>query len=143
MSHLSLVTLGVDDLSRATAFYVALGWRRSSASVEGKVAFLRGGASVLALYGRADQAREAGLNAPAPPGVGSITLATNLPNPAAVDALLSAAARHGGTIVVPAADTDWGGYAGCFADPDGHRWEVAHNPHFPLGDDGRLRLPDE
>ena len=95
MAHVSLITLGVDDLASATRFYEALGWQRSSASVDGEVAFLRGGAVVLGLFGREDLAAEAGV----PPGSGegtSVALAMNVPSEAAVDETLATAVRAGG-----------------------------------------------
>jgi uncharacterized protein len=140
--HVSLITLGVDDLERATRFYEAWGWRRSSASVEGTVTFLRGGAVVLALFGRDALAVEAGVPA-AVAGPGSVALAMNLGDEAAVDAALEAAVAAGGTVTRPAERADWGGYSGYVTDLDGHLWEVAHNPGFPLLDDGRVQLPDE
>jgi uncharacterized protein len=140
--HVSLITLGVDDLDRATRFYEAWGWRRSSASVEGTVAFLRGGAVVLALFGRDDLASDAGVT-PAPAGHGPVALATNLADEQAVDASLATPVAGGGTLPKPAVRAAWGGYSGYVADPDGHLWEVAHNPGFPLLEDGRVRLPDD
>lgn len=141
-AHVSLITLGVDDLEAATAFYEALGWRRSSASVAGTVAFLRGGALVLGLFGREDLASEAGV--PAATGNGrSVALATNLPSEEAVDRMLATAQQAGGTVTAPARRADWGGYSGYVTDLDGHLWEVAYNPGFPLQADGSIRLPDE
>lgn len=142
MPHVSLVTLGVDDLDRATRFYEAWGWRRSSASVADTVTFLRGGAVVLGLFGRDDLAADAGV-APGAPGPGSVALAMNLGDEAAVDEALATAVAAGGRITRPAERAPWGGYSGYLTDPDGHLWEVAHNPGFPLLDDGRVRLPDE
>lgn len=141
MPNISLVTLGVGDLQRSTVFYEGLGWERSSASVEGEVAFLRGGAIVLALWGRENLAKDANLEVE-PSGFGNIALAMNLDSEAAVDAVLAAAEEAGGTIPKVAHRTDWGGYSGCFTDPDGHLWEVAHNPHWPLLPDGRVVLPE-
>lgn len=158
MPHVSLITLGVDDLAATAAFYEALGWHRSSASVDGVVTFLQGGNVALALFERDALAADAGLAARAADdgpsqGAGSsggsgashvgVALATNLPDEAAVDALLSAAESAGGRITKPAERAEWGGYSGYFTDPDGHLWEVAHNPGFGLLADGRVRLPDE
>jgi uncharacterized protein len=139
VAHVSLITLGVSDLDRSTAFYEALGWQRSSASVAGEVTFLRGGTVALALWGRDALAADAGVPVTGAPG--PIALAVNLPDPASVDALLGAAAGAGGRVTKPAERTDWGGYSGYLADPDGHLWEVAHNPHWPLDGDGRIDLP--
>jgi uncharacterized protein len=142
VAHVSLITLGVDDLAGATRFYEAMGWRRSSASVDGTVAFLRGGAVVLGLFGREDLAADAGVS----PSSGSgptVAFAMNVATADAVDETLAAAARAGGRISKAAQRTDWGGYSGYFEDVDGHLWEVAFNPGFGLTPDGRVLLPDE
>jgi uncharacterized protein len=142
VAHVSLITLGVTDLARASRFYEALGWRRSDASVAGTIAFLRGGAVVLALFGREALAEEAGVDLHAA-GLGPVALAMNVGAEATVDATLVAAEAAGGRITSAAERAEWGGYSGYFADPDGHLWEVAHNPTFRLLDDGRVVLPDE
>ncbi|MFA9432243.1 VOC family protein [Egicoccus sp. AB-alg2] len=144
MSHVSLVTLGVRDLPRAEAFYLAMGWHRSSASVEGTVTFLRGGALVLALFVRDDFAADAALADDAlaePPG--PIALACNLETEEAVDDAFRRAEAAGARIVKAPTRADWGGYSGYLADPEGHLWEFAHNPGFGLRDDGAVVLPDE
>ena len=140
--RISLVTLGVAEVARSAAFYEALGWRRSAAS-QAEVAFFSGPGSRLALYGRAALAADAGVAADeAPPGSFSgVALAVNLPDRDAVDGFLAAAEAAGARITKPAAEASWGGYSGYFSDPDGHAWEVAWNPHFPLGDDGLPVLP--
>lgn len=143
MTHISLVTLGVDDLHAATRFYEALGWRVSSASVEGTVTFLQGSNTALSLFSRHDLAEEAHLAPARPAGFRGVALATNVGTEAEVDALLETARDAGGRIRNPAERTTWGGYAGYFTDPEGHLWEVAHNPHFDLLDDGRIALPFE
>jgi uncharacterized protein len=142
VAHVSLITLGVDDLDRSRRFYEALGWRRSDASVEGVIHFMRGGALVLGLFGRSDLAEEAGVSDLAPQPAG-IALATNLASEQAVDDVLAAVPDAGGAVTTPAVRADWGGYSGYFIDPDGHLWEVAYNPGFPLNADGSIRLPDE
>lgn len=142
MAHVSLITLGVEDLVVATRFYEAMGWRRSAASVDGTVTFLRGGATVLGLFGRADLAADAGIR-PGPAGGASVALAMNVGDEATVDETLAAAVRAGGAITKRAERADWGGYSGYFTDGDGHLWEVAYNPGFELLPDGRLVLPDE
>lgn len=142
MAHVSLITLAVDDLTAATRFYETMGWRRSSASVDDTVAFLRGGAVVLGLFGREDLATDAGVP-PSSGGGPAVALAMNVPTEQVVDETLAAAARAGGRVSKPAQRTDWGGYSGYFADLDGHLWEVAHNPGFRLMADGRVLLPDE
>ncbi len=140
MAHVSLITLAVRDLDTSRVFYEALGWVASPASVDGTIVFLQGGTVVLALFGRDDFAGE--VNQALSEGPAPIALATNVATPAEVDALLATAAQAGGRIVRAAAHADWGGYSGYVADPDGHLWEIAHNPGFPLGDDGRITLPD-
>lgn len=137
-ARLSLVTLGVDDLGRATDFYVALGWPLSPASVAGAVSFFDTAGGRLALYGREALARDAGV---APAATSAVALAINLESRADVDEAFEEVGRVGGTIVKPPEATDWGGYSGYFSDPDGHLWEVAHNPGWPIGADGRPQLP--
>ncbi|MGF1592269.1 MAG: VOC family protein [Kiloniellaceae bacterium] len=141
--RLSLVTLGVRDLARARRFYEeGLGWTLGG-GVEGEVAFYQLGGIVLALWGRDALAGDARLTlAPVTPGesFGGLALAYNARDAAAVDAILAEAAAAGGTVLKPAAKTDWGGYAGYFADPDGHPWEVAHNPFWTLKEDGSISL---
>ncbi len=138
-SVVSLVTLGVHDLPRARAFYAVLGWRESSPALE-EVAFLHGVGTALALWSREALAQDSGVTRD-PGGWGGITLAHNVGSAAEVDAVLAEAQGAGATVVRAADATDWGGYSGVFADPDGHRWEVAHNPFWPLDDDGRSVLP--
>ena len=140
--RISIVTLGVADVARSAAFYEALGWRRSAASQD-EVAFFSGPGSRLAIYGRAALAEDAGVaDDDGPPGAFSgVALAVNLADRHAVDGFLAAAEAVGARVTKPAADASWGGYSGYFADPDGHAWEVAWNPHFPLGGDGLPTLP--
>ena len=138
--RLSIVTLGVADVGRSRRFYEDLGWQASGASNEAIVFFQFGGI-VLALYGRAALAEDARLPADGS-GFGGVTLAQNLPSREAVDALLAEVASVGGRILKPAEDVFWGGYSGYFADPDGHPWEVAWNPFFPILPDGSIELPD-
>jgi predicted lactoylglutathione lyase len=142
MPTVSLVTLGVADLERSTAFYAALGWQRSPVSVEGTVAFMQGSTIVLSLYGRDDLAADAGVAMPVTGHAAPISLAVNVSSEADVDAALATAASAGGRVVRSAYPTEWGGYIGYVADPDGHLWEFAHNPGFGLLDDGRVVLPD-
>lgn len=140
---ISLVTLGVADVPAATVFYERLGFERSSASVEGEVSFFRTPAgSLFAVWGMDELRRDVAAAAGPDPGAfrGS-ALAMNVESPAAVDAFLANAVAAGGRIARPAQATDWGGYNGYFADPDGHLWEVAHNPGWPLGPDGMPQLP--
>jgi len=141
--RLSLVTLGVRDLAQARKFYEqGLGWTRSG-GVEGEVAFYQLGGMILGLWGRDELAGDARLKlAPVTPGesFGGLALAYNTRNEAAVDAVLREAAAAGGTILKPGEKTVWGGYAGYFADPDGHPWEVAHNPFWTLREDGSVSM---
>ncbi len=139
-SVVTLITLGVGDLPRARAFYAALGWRESSSSPE-EIAFLHGVGPALGLWSRAALAEDSGV-AQDVGGWGGITLAHNVGSPDEVDAVLAEAQDAGGTVVRAAVATDWGGYSGVFADPDGHRWEVTHNPFWPLDKDGRSILPE-
>ena len=139
-SVVTLITLGVNDLPRARAFYTTLGWREASGSSE-EIAFLHGIGPALGLWSRAALAENSGV-AHDSGGWGGITLAHNVGSPDEVDAVLAEAQDAGGTVVRAAGATDWGGYSGVFADPDGHRWEVAHNPFWPLGKDGRSIIPE-
>jgi uncharacterized protein len=135
--RISLVTLGVRDPVRSRAFYEALGWR--GRSPDGDVVFFQAGGMVLALWGREKLAADSGVKDGG--GWGGVTLAYNVRAPAVVDAILDRAEAAGASIARPGAPTDWGGYSGVFIDPDGHPWEVAHNPSWTLGDDGSVHLP--
>jgi hypothetical protein len=136
--RLSLVTLGVVDVARARTFYEALGFRAGKASQD-SVTFFDAGGVVLALYGRASLAEDATVE-DSEPGFSGIALAHNARSEAEVDRALDEAVGAGGRLIKPAAKTFWGGYSGYFADPDGHLWEVAYNPYFKLGSDGRVEL---
>lgn len=138
--RVSLITLGVADVGRSRTFYERLGW---STAVEpaADVAFFQAGGIVVALWGRAALAADS-VVADDGGGWGGITLAHNLPRREDVDAVLAEAAAAGATIARPGAETFWGGYSGVFVDPDGHRWEVAHNPYWTLRDDGSVVLPE-
>jgi predicted lactoylglutathione lyase len=128
----------VADVPRATAFYRALGWEPSSSSVEGDVTFFGTQGGLLALWGRDALAADSGVAASAP---GAVSLAINVESNEAVDAALARAVESGGRITRAAEATEWGGYNGYFADLDGHVWEVAFNPFWPIGPDGRPQLP--
>jgi uncharacterized protein len=134
--RLSLVTLGVADLARARAFYEALGWRATGPVDE--VVFFQLGGVVLGLWGRDELARDSVADDAG--GWGGVTLAHNVGSPGAVDTLLHEVEAAGGTVRRTGASTEWGGYSGLFADPDGHCWEVAHNPFWTLTEDGRTLL---
>jgi uncharacterized protein len=135
--RVSLVTLGVSDLDRAKRFYEALGWKTGAAPSDDVVFFQTGG-SILALWDRATLAEDSVMTDTG--GWGGITLAHNVRSPEEVDAVLAEAEQAGATIGRAGAKTFWGGYSGVFLDPDGHAWEVAHNPHWTIGDDGSVRL---
>jgi catechol 2,3-dioxygenase-like lactoylglutathione lyase family enzyme len=137
--RISLITLGVADVARSREFYEALGWRGQE--VETTVFFQVGGLAFV-LWGRGELAADAGIPDSGTDGFSGVALAHNVRAPADVDAILSTAATAGAVITSPASSTSYGGYAGYFADPDGHLWEVAHNPGFTLADDGSLLLPD-
>jgi catechol 2,3-dioxygenase-like lactoylglutathione lyase family enzyme len=135
--RLSLVTLGVADLARARAFYQALGWRTGAAPAD-DVVFFQSGGMILALWGRDQLAEDSEVEDPG--GWGGVTLAHNVRSPEEVDAVIAEADRAGARIARPGGKTFWGGYSGVFVDPDGHPWEVAHNPHWTLDEDGSVRL---
>lgn len=137
--RVSLITLGVADLVRARAFYEQLGFKASSVG-GGAVVFLQAGPMALCLFGRADLAADAGVS-DGRAGFGGIAIAHNVRSKQDVDDVLAEAERAGAKITKPAHDADWGGRSGYFADPDGHLWEIAWNPHFPLSEDGALTLP--
>ena len=135
---ITLVTLGVADLARSRAFYAALGWEAHTAQ-EG-VVFIQLAGQVLALFGLDDLAKDQGVPA-ASLGKGALTLARNLATEAEVDAAFALALSAGATAIKPPEKVFWGGYSGYFADPDGHVWELAMNPFWPLAPDGTLTLP--
>ena len=140
--RVSLVTLGVADVAASTAFYERLGWRPSSASVAGEVTFIETPGPILGLWSSEELATDAGR-----PGVAASTafrgvaLAINVGSPGEVEDAIASWVSAGGTIARPAAPTDWGGYSGYVADPDGHLWEIAHNPFWPLDERGMPTLP--
>ena len=138
-ARVTLITLGVDDLDRATSFYRALGW--APAQVSDGVVFFQMIGTVLALFGRADLAADQGRPAAAL-GTGAMTLAQNFATEAEVDAAFDLALKAGATALKPPQKVFWGGYSGYFADPDGHVWELAMNPFWPLNKDGSLTLPE-
>ena len=138
-ARISIVTLGVDDLARSKAFYEALGWELAS-SVGDEICWFRTSDSYLGLFGREDLAKDAGLRSEPTAEFGGITLAICLESEAAVDAAFTEAIAAGARILKPAVRADWGGYSGYVADPDGHPWEIAYNPSFPIGEDGRITI---
>ena len=139
--HISLITLGVEDIARATSFYERLGFKRSKASSEGAISFFQAGPVALALFGRDALKHDAAAHA-LWTGNGGIALAQNIGSEAEVDAMMALAEEAGAHILKAPAKTFWGGYDGYFADPDGHIWEVAFNPAWELDEDGRVKLPE-
>jgi len=135
--RVSLVTLGVSDLSRAREFYEGLGWTTGAAPAD-DVVFFQAGGMIVALWSRAQLAEDTVVTDNG--GWGGVTLAYNTRSPAEVDSVLEEARAAGGTVLRAGAETFWGGYSGVFADPDGHPWEVAHNPHWTIGEDGSVTL---
>jgi predicted lactoylglutathione lyase len=135
--RLSLVTLGVTNLERSRRFYEALGWTTGAAPAD-DVVFFQSGGMIVALWSREELARDSGVVDQG--GWGGITLAHNVRSPEEVDAVLIEARRAGATIARDGAATFWGGYSGVFIDPDGHPWEVAHNPRWTIADDGAVSL---
>ena len=136
--RVSLLTLGVMDMERSAAFYDALGWRRVETQ-DGVVAYDLIG-QTLGLYPLARWAEDIGVNVEGL-GVGRATLGYNCRDKSEVARVIKAAEAAGARVLKPAADVFWGGYSGYYADPDGHVWEVAHNPFWPLNADGSLTLP--
>jgi uncharacterized glyoxalase superfamily protein PhnB len=137
--RVSVITLGVEDLGRARAFYEALGWR-SQSPPEIEVVFFQAGGLVVSLWDRTSLARDSGVEPGS--GFGGVTLAYNVGSPADVDSVIEQARVAGARIAREPGETFWGGYSGVFVDPDGHPWEVAHNPRWTLAPDGTVSLPD-
>ena len=136
--RVSLITLGVRDLARARAFYEALGWKTTGANEGDDVFFFQAGGMIVALWDRAKLAEDSVVTDGG--GWGGVTLAYNVGSPEDVDAVLSEAQSAGATIARAGAETFWGGYSGVFIDPEGHPWEVAHNPGWRLNGDGSISL---
>jgi uncharacterized protein len=136
--RVSLITLGVADLARSRRFYEAMGWI-TSAEPDDDVMFFQTGGSIFALWDRTRLAEDSGVEDGG--GWGGVTLAHNVESPQEVDQVIEQARAAGATIPRAGAATFWGGYSGVFVDPDGHPWEVAHNPFWTLGDDGSVSLP--
>ena len=135
--RVSLITLGVADLARARAFYEALGWT-TRAGADDDVVFFQTGGMIVALWGRTELADDSGVEDTG--GWGGVTLAHNVRSPAEVDAVIDEARTAGATVPRAGTETFWGGYSGVFVDPDGHPWEVAHNPHWTVAEDGSTLL---
>ena len=131
------MTLGVTDLPRARSFYEALGWR-TGAAPDDDVVFFQAGGMVVALWDRAELAADSGVTDGG--GSGGVTFAYNTRSPAEVDAVIEEARAAGATIAREPGETSWGGYSAIFVDPDGHPWEVAHNPRWTINPDGSVSL---
>lgn len=135
--RVSLITLGVSDLARAREFYEALGWRPHPIEAT-DVVFFQAGGIVVGLWGRAQLAADVGI---ADDGCSSgVVLAHNVGSPGEVDAVIAEAQAAGATVGKQPEATFWGGYSGVFIDPDGHAWEIAHNPFWTINDDGSITL---
>jgi catechol 2,3-dioxygenase-like lactoylglutathione lyase family enzyme len=138
--RVSLVTLGVRDLRRAREFYEALGWT-TRAGPDDEVVFFQAGGMVVALWGRGRLAEDSGV---VDGGAwGGVTLAHNVRSPDEVDRVIAEAEAAGAQIPRHGAETFWGGYSAVFVDPDGHPWEVAHNPRWTIAEDGSTILPED
>ena len=137
--RISIVTLGVGDLARAVAFYEAMGLERHKRFTDG-VAFFQMGGIILALWPRDELARDAGITSKRA-GFSGVALAHNTRSEDEVVAVLEQAGKAGGLVLKPAARAFWGGVQGYFEDTEGNLWEVAHNPDFPIDDEGRISLP--
>lgn len=137
--RITLITLGVDNIERAKAFYSALGWTPTPSESE-SIVFYQLNGLVLGLFGRKalaqDQERPA-----SELGTGAMTLALNMPDRKGVDAAYQRAIDAGAAPIKAPQEVFWGGYSGYYGDPDDHVWEVAHNPFWPLNEDGSLILP--
>ncbi len=134
--RINIVTLGVRDFARAVRFYRD-GLRWSAAVEMGDFVLFDTGGVAVALYPRDLLANDAGVT-PGAEGFGGVTLAQNVASREEVDRVISDACAAGATLLRTASEKEWGGYSGYFADPDGHPWEVAYNPHFRLDARGRL-----
>jgi uncharacterized protein len=136
--RVSLITLGVSDLGQARSFYEALGWT-TAAGPDDDVVFFQVRGMVMALWDRGKLAEDSAVSDQG--GWGGVALAHNVRSPEEVDAVLAEAHAAGGTVARPGGPTFWGGYSGVFVDPEGHPWEVAHNPDWTIHDDGSITLP--
>ncbi|HSB59345.1 MAG TPA: VOC family protein [Methyloceanibacter sp.] len=140
-ASISLITLTVADIDKATRFYEALGFETSKRASQDDVTFMQAGSVVLALWGRQAQLEDANAEA-IWTGNGGIVVARNLASEAEVDSAMAQAKAAGARMLKPAAKTFWGGYNGYFADPNGHVWEIAFNPFWQLDEQGLVKLPE-
>lgn len=137
--RVTLITLGVADLERARSFYTKLGWK--AAEENESISFYQMQGQVLGLFGLSDLAKDQGREGAAL-GTGAMTLAQNFTTRAEVDSAFAEALSAGAVALKAPEAVFWGGYSGYYADPDGHVWELAHNPFWPLSEDGSLTLPE-
>lgn len=138
--RLTMVTLGVANVARSRAFYEGLGFKSSSFKAD-DVAFFQMAGTVLSIYDRKSLANDIGATEKHAGGFNGVTLAWNARTEQEVDAAISEAVKAGAALIKEAEQTSWGGYAGYIADPDGHLWEIAFNPYWPLDEKGALQLP--
>jgi predicted lactoylglutathione lyase len=138
--RISLITLGVSDLAQARGFYEGVGWT-TAASPDDDIVFFQAGGMVIALWDRAKLAEDSAVSDNG--GWGGTTLAICLRSRDEVDRVMEQAREAGGKVGREPAETFWGGYSGLFIDPDGHPWEVAHNPDWTIEDDGSVTLPSD
>jgi hypothetical protein len=138
--NFTIVTLGVSDLERSAAFYRALGWDQHG-DLSAGITWFRTSGTWIGLFGYAELAADVGVPADPPAVYRGITLALSFGDEQTVDAALAQAVEAGGRLVKSAARAEWGGYSGYFADPDGHLWETAFAPGFPLAHDGTIDIP--
>jgi predicted lactoylglutathione lyase len=137
-ARISIVTIGVQDVSRSVRVYEALGWQRATSSMD-EIAWFRTADGYLGIFGWGDLVEDAQLVEPTRGSFGGITLAINVETAEMVDTALDEAIAAGGTLLKPGTELPFG-YGGYFADPDGHVWEVCYNPGFPIGPDGRITI---
>ena len=137
---LSIVTLGVDDLARSSAFYETLGLERCTSSQD-EIVWFRTPHSYIGLFGRDELAEDAATEPGGRTAFDGVTLAINVSSQGEADEWFERALAAGAAVLKRPEKTSWGGYSGYFADPDGHPWEIAHNPSWTIGDDGRLVIP--
>lgn len=137
--HFSIVTLGVADLARSIAFYRGLGWEQRGEPSAG-ITWFRTSSAWIGLFGDAELASDVGMAHEPQTAYRGVTFALNVNGERAVDAALADAVQVGARLVKPAVRADWGGYSGYFADPDGHLWEVAFAPMFPVAEDGTIEI---
>jgi uncharacterized protein len=136
--RLTAVTLGVRDLARARKFYEAIGWA-TRAGEDDDVVFFQVGGMIVALWGRDQLAEDSEVTDSG--GWGGVTLAYNTSSDEEVDAVIEEARKAGATIAREPGKAFWGGHTAIFIDPEGHPWEVAHNPRWKIADDGSVKLP--